>query len=120
MLGNGKPEKLPKRTYTRLQKGDTVEIHLEPRHSLHLSLARHRFTLVPGEPYRLIDESGAESIVPIGKSIVGRSPTVDVGVNERYRSISRSHAILEVTARGQIKITDVSSHGTYLWHEPQE
>ena len=29
LLGNGKPEKLPKRTYTRLQKGDTVEIHLD-------------------------------------------------------------------------------------------
>ena len=85
LLGDGKPEKLHKRSYNRLPKGDTVEVQLEPQHSLHLSLAKHRFTLVPGDPYRLIDERGRESIVPLGKSIVGRGPTVDVGVNERYR-----------------------------------
>ena len=120
LLGDAKPEKLPKRAYKRLPKGDTVEIQLEPQHSLHLSLAKHRFTLVPGDPYRLIDERGRESIVPVGKSIVGRGPTVDVGVNDGYRSVSRSHAIMEVSPGGQIKITDVSSHGTYLLRDPKE
>ena len=120
LLKEGSPEKLPKRSYRRLKKGDTVAIQLEPSHSLHLSLARHRFTLVPGEPYRLIDERGAEAIVPTGKCIVGRGPSVDVGVNEGYRSVSRSHAILEVSPGGRVKITDVSSHGTYLLRDPTE
>ena len=90
LLGEGKPEKLPKRSYRRLRKGDTAEIQLEPHQSLHLSLARHRFTLVPGEPYRLIDERGAESVVPTGKCIVGRGPSVDVGVNDGYTGLSRA------------------------------
>ena len=117
ILGDGRVEKLPKRAYRRLPKGDTVTVQLEPQHSLHLSLAKHRFTLVLGEPCRLIDEGGREAIVPPGKNIVGRGPTADVAVNERYRSISRSHAIMEVDSAGKVKITDVSSHGTFLMRD---
>ena len=120
LLKEGKPEKLPNRSYRRLKKGDTVEIQLEPSRSLHLTLAKHRFTLVPGEPYRRIDERGAEAIVPTGKCIVGRGPSVDVGVNEGYRSVSRSRAILEVSPGGQVKFTDISPYGAYLLRDPTE
>jgi predicted component of type VI protein secretion system len=61
----------------------------------------------------VIDERGREAVVLPGKNIVGRGAAADVAVDRRYRSVSRSHVILEVE-RDSVKLTDVSTHGTYL------
>jgi hypothetical protein len=103
----------PKRSFRRIRKGEAVRVRLEPGRSLHFALAAHRFTLVPGDPVRVIDERGREAVVLPGKNIVGRGATADVAVDRRYRSVSRSHVILEVE-RDSVKFTDVSTHGTYL------
>lgn len=117
MIPDNKPVPRYSRSFKRLPKGDTVEVRLKRQHSLRLKLAKHEFTLVLGAPDRLIDEKDHEIFVPPGKNIVGRGPTVDIRLNDEFRTVSRSHALIEIRDGGVIRLTDVSTHGTYLLEE---
>ena len=75
---------------------------------------------MPVSPTGVTTNGERKLIFPTGKCIVGRGPSVDVGVNEGYRSVSRNHAILEVSPGGQVKFTDISPYGASLLRDQTE
>ena len=98
----------------RLPKGETVAIAMQPHQSLTIMLARYRFLLVSGSPFLLTDDSGHDVKLPAGKSVVGRSSEADVTVDTGYRAVSRRHLMVETGADGLLRLTDISSLGTFV------
>ncbi len=98
----------------RLGKGNVAEISFQPGQSATLMLSRHLFLIVCGAPWLLIDSHGEDMQLAPGHNLVGRSNDCDVVVNERYFAVSRRHAILKTEASNILKITDLSSLGTFI------
>lgn len=100
--------------FARVLKGETLEIQFGPHQSLAMVLAKYRFTLVSGDPYLLLDETGHDVKVRPGKNIVGRSSQSDIVIDGAYGAISRKHLIIEIDASGKVKLTDISTLGTFV------
>jgi len=100
--------------FNRMPKGECLELELGPHQSLDLLLARHRFTLVAGEPFLLVHEHGEDLRLRRGKNIIGRSGQCDVVIDASLRAISRRHVIIEASGPGPVRITDISTIGTFL------
>jgi|GEM_PF-3002114 len=100
--------------FNRMPKGEPMEIEFAAHQSLSLLLARYPFVLVSGDPYLLIDEYGNDLHLRAGRNIVGRSPQCDVAVDTALRAVSRRHLIIEVDGTGPVRITDISTVGTFL------
>lgn len=100
--------------FARLAKGETLEIKFGPHQSLALVMARYRFVLVSGSPFLLFDESGHDLKVRAGKNIVGRSTQCDVVLDGIYGAVSRKHLIIEINESGTVKLTDISTLGTFV------
>jgi hypothetical protein len=100
--------------FSRLPKGESIEIAFAPHQSLWLILAQHRFLLVGGSPYLIIDESGEDARLRPGKNIVGRGPRCDAVLDGSYRTVSRQHLIVEIQENGMTRLTDLSSLGTFI------
>ncbi len=107
-------ELLPEREFARLAKGEMVAIPFQNHQVLEIRLSRHPFLLISGDPYRLVDDSGADFSLKHGKNIIGRNDDCDVLIESEYSSISRRHAIVDIEAPGSVRITDLSSHGTFI------
>ena len=101
-------------TFSRLPKGETVEVALEEHHALDLLLARHQCRILLEDKLLFIDESGHDSELHAGRNVVGRDATSDIVMNAKLRDVSRKHLIVESDGARQIKLTDISSHGTSL------
>jgi len=100
--------------FNRMPKGETVEIEIGPHQSLSLLLARYPFVLISGTPFLLVDEYGNDLRLRVGKNIVGRSAQCDVAVDTALRAVSRRHMIVEADGDGPVRITDISTIGTFL------
>ena len=100
--------------YARLEKGETLEIQFGAHQSLALMLAKYRFTLVSGDPYLLFDDSGHDLKVRVGKNVIGRSSQSDVVLDAAYGAISRKHLIVEIDESGRVRLTDISTLGTFV------
>ncbi|HEY5701132.1 MAG TPA: FHA domain-containing protein, partial [Gammaproteobacteria bacterium] len=100
--------------FARVAKGETLEIQFGPHQSLALLLAKYRFTLVSGDPFLLLDETGHDLKVRAGKNIVGRSTQSDVVLDGIYGAVSRKHLIIEIDSSGMVKLTDISTLGTFV------
>ena len=100
--------------FARLPKGETVDLNLETRPTVSLRLGRHRFDIVSGEKVRLVDESGKDAVLRIGTNVVGRDAESDVVVDDNYRTVSRKHLIIQIEGRSLLRLTDISSLGTFM------
>jgi len=100
--------------FSRLPKGETVEVDLEVHHVIDLLLARHQCRILRDEKLLFIDESGQNSELHVGRNVVGRDASSDIVMNAKLRDVSRKHLIVESDGERQIKLTDISSHGTSL------
>ena len=67
-----------------------------------------------GQHFLLIDECGAEVRVIGPRCVVGHGSECGATVNQRYRSVSRKHVIVEIEDDGGVQLTDISSLGTFL------
>ena len=103
--------------FSRLPKGESIDIALRANQSLTLLLAKHRFSIVRDDEFRFIDESGKDVALRRGKNIVGRDNTSDVVVDAEYRDVSRKHLIVETGGEEVIRLTDISSLGTSIPNE---
>ena len=101
-------------SFSRLPKGETVEIELERNHAIDLLLAKHQCRILLGERLLFVDQEGHDSELRSGRNVVGRDATSDVIMDADLRDVSRKHLIVESDGVGQIKLTDISSHGTSL------
>ncbi len=113
-LAADKGEKAHSEGFTRLPKGEVVAIHLQPGQKLELSLAGHRFGLLEGAPLRLIGENGDQHILQQGKNLIGRELGNHVVVDSSYRDVSRKHLLIDFTDPRTVRLTDVSSQGTFV------
>ncbi len=98
----------------RLVRGETVTFDLEPEENLAVILSRHRFTVVPGRRVYFLDENGPDYALKQGRNLIGREPDNDVIIDPAYRDVSRKHLIIEVEDGHRVRLTDLSSHGTYV------
>ena len=97
----------------RLPKGEPVEVRIAPHQALDLLLARHPFRLVAGEPFLLIDDSGADLRLRPGRNMLGRNPECEVVIDPSYRAVSRRHLLVETGPDDRIRLTDISTLGTF-------
>ena len=79
-----------------------------------MSLAGHHFKLVEGDPSRLLGENGEEHILQQGKNLIGRELGNHIVVDSRYRDVSRTHLLIDLTDQPIVQFTDMSSHGTFV------
>lgn len=101
-------------SFSRLPKGETVEVELEEHRAIELLLAKHQCRILLEDKLLFIDESGQNSELHAGRNVVGRDASSDIVMNAKLRDVSRKHLIVESDGAGQIKLTDISSHGTSL------
>ena len=101
-------------SFSRLPKGETVEIELQRDHAVDLLLAKHQCRILLQDRLLFVDQEGHDSELRVGRNIVGRDATSDVIMDADLRDISRKHLIVESDGVGQVKLTDISSHGTSL------
>ena len=77
-------------------------------------LSRHKFKIVSGQQLHLVDENGPDYELQYGRNRVGREQGNDVIVDPAYRDVSRKHLIIDVESPRHVRLTDLSSHGTYV------
>lgn len=112
---NGSGESHPVEiAFSRLPKGETVELALEPEQAVELLLAKHPCSIVLRDNLIFVDEKGNGSSLHAGRNIVGRDADSDVVINAGLRDVSRKHLIVETDGTCRVKLTDISSHGTSL------
>lgn len=100
--------------FARIAKGESLAIQFGPHQSLSLLLAKYRFVLVSGNPFLLFDETGHDLKIRVGKNIIGRSAQCDVVLDAAYGAVSRKHLIAEIDESGTVKLTDISTLGTFV------
>jgi hypothetical protein len=101
-------------SFSRLPKGETVEVELEEDHAVDLLLAKHQCRILLRDRLLFVDQRGHDSELREGRNVVGRDATSDVIIDASLRDVSRKHLIVESDGARQIKLTDISSHGTSL------
>jgi hypothetical protein len=100
--------------FNRLTKGEPLDIPICAGQCVQIMLAQYRFALVCGSPWRLIDEYGEDLRLTQGRCVAGRSAECDLVIHDSFRAISRRHIVLETQAIGVLRVTDISSLGTFL------
>jgi hypothetical protein len=112
VLGAGVGQAFPQ--LCRLPRGESVAVDPPRGEDLALVLSRHPFRVRRrGQPVLVDDKDDARPLA-IGRNVIGRHPDSDVMVDAAYRDISRTHLILELGAQGQLRLTDLSAHGTFV------
>lgn len=100
--------------FSRLPKGEPHAIALSAGQCIQLMLAHHRFALVCGSPWRLVDEFGEDMPLTPERCVAGRSNECDLVVDHGFRAISRRHVVFETQGQELLQITDISSLGTFV------
>ena len=98
--------------FSRMPKGETIEVPLPEIHEFKLLIAKHPCGLKHSDKPIFVDDTGQETRLHSGRNIIGRDANSDVVIDAHYRDVSRKHLIIEVEASGIAKLTDISSHGT--------
>ncbi|MEM7467388.1 MAG: FHA domain-containing protein [Pseudomonadota bacterium] len=100
--------------FTRLPKGESVHLKLHPKEIVPLRLSKHAFHIVHDDTLRLIDDQNEPHVLKRGKNVVGRDSVCNIVLDSVYRDVSRVHLIIEVSSEDTVRITDLSSHGSYV------
>ena len=100
--------------FNRLTKGEPLDIPIAAGQCVQIMLAQYRFALVCGSRWRLIDEYGEDLRLTQGRCVAGRSTECDLVVKDSFRAISRRHVVLETQPVGVLRVTDISSLGTFV------
>jgi hypothetical protein len=101
-------------SFSRLPKGETVEVDLEEDYTVDLLIAMHPCRILLRDRLLFVDQRGHDSELRVGRNVIGRDATSDVIMDASLRDVSRKHLIVECDGVRQIKLTDISSHGTSL------
>jgi len=100
--------------FSRLPKGESLEIRLENDTRFDLRLAKSPCGIIYRGRLIFIDDKGQETTLREGKNIIGRDAGADVVMDAGLRDVSRKHLIVESDGSNVIRLTDVSSHGTWV------
>ena len=100
--------------FARLPKGEAVVIKLKPKQEVDILLSKYAFKLRSDGNMFLVDQGGTAHPLQDGKNIIGRDDVCNVVVQHGLRDVSRLHLIIERLAADSLRLTDLSSHGTFL------
>lgn len=113
-LNGGSDLELHDASFSRLPKGETVEVDLDEDSAIDLLLANHQCRILMRDRLTFVDQNGHDSELRVGRNVVGRDATNDIIMDANLRDVSRKHLIVESDGVRQIRLTDISSHGTSL------
>jgi hypothetical protein len=100
---------------TRLPKGEAFKLAIQSGEDLEITLSKHPFRIRnENGVFYFVDEDGERDELQSGKNIIGRDTVCNVVVNSAFRDISRLHTIVECLSDNEVRITDLSSHGTFI------
>jgi hypothetical protein len=102
------------RDVVRLPRGQTLGLRAESEASVEIWLSKRKFRIEMWEETSLIDTSGQSTKLKEGRNMVGRALYNDVVVDPSYNEVSRSHMIVDIAGGRPVRITDLSSGGTYV------
>ncbi len=100
--------------FARLPRGETVTVRTPSNGELSIILSRHKFQLFAADTPRLTDDNGVNYPLKSGLNVIGRHPGNDVVVGGWYRDVSRKHLMVDTSDSGNLSLTDLSTHGTFL------
>jgi hypothetical protein len=101
--------------FSRMAKGEALVLPLPNGAMLEMVLSKHNFKLFARKGrLELVDELGGSFPLQEGKNIIGRDSVCNVVVDAAFRDISRLHVIIERLGDQAIRLTDLSSQGTYI------
>ena len=101
--------------YARLPRRRAVNVDLNTRRQITLYLARNRFVLRLEDGYVVLQQNdGVNHTLKIGRNMVGRSAQCEVCVDQGHSDISRQHLLIEVSEGSHVRLTDLSSRGSYM------
>lgn len=103
--------------FSRLPKGETLEVNLAENETFSLRLAKSTCGIVRRGRLLFIDDQGQETTLHDGKNVIGRDASADVIMDGNLRDVSRKHLIIDTDGSSVVRLTDISSHGT--WVEPK-
>lgn len=101
--------------FSRIAKGEALVLPLPIGAMLEMVLSKHNFKLFARkDKLELVDELGGSFRLQEGKNIIGRDSVCNVVVDAAFRDISRLHVIIERLGDQAIRLTDLSSQGTFI------
>lgn len=103
--------------FKRLPKGETLEVELDKDSTFRVRLARSACGIVNRGHLIFVDNNGLETSLREGENVIGRDAAADVVMDLNLRDISRKHLIVEAVGSNVFRLTDVSTHGT--WVDPE-
>jgi len=104
--------------FRALPRGQAVRVELRDGREMALRLAGEEFKLFPGPRFHLLDSAGRIHPLKTGPNVVGRHADNEVVTAPSQRSISRRHLLIEPLAFDAVKLTDLSSGGTFIPRTP--
>lgn len=103
--------------FSRLPKGETLEVKLEGKTAFRLMLAKNPCGIINKGRLIFIDNKGQETTLRDGKNVIGRDAGADVVMDASLMDVSRKHLIVDSDGSDTVRLTDISSHGT--WVDPR-
>lgn len=101
--------------YARLPRRRALNLDMNARREVVIYLARNRLTLkLEGDRVVLHQQDGTAHILRPGRNMVGRSAQCEVCMDAGHSDISRQHLLIELGEGNQLRLTDLSSRGTYM------
>lgn len=98
----------------RMPKGETVTLAINRNQAIRLFLSAHKCKLIGGHAITFTDPAGGKHRLRPGKNIIGRNRDSNVIIDHTLIDVSRLHLIIDIDADNHIKLTDLSSHGSYI------
>jgi hypothetical protein len=101
--------------FERMPKGEPVTIALNTGEVVDLLLSRHACKVVE-ENHKILffDNEGRRYEIQKSRTLIGRDSVSTIMIDPSLRDVSRIHIVIEKLDDKTLKITDLSSHGTYI------
>jgi hypothetical protein len=97
----------------RLPKGETIEIDVKPDEEVVLALVKHTCKIVLNDDLYFVDNADNRVALKMGQNAIGRDSKCEITMDADSRDISRKHLIVERYSATGVRLTDVSSLGTF-------
>lgn len=100
--------------FEKMPKGEAVSLTLAPGTEFEIVLSKHRCRIKVDDKVHFVDQAGRSYSLKSGRNVVGRDTVSTIMIDPALRDVSRLHLVIENLGDNTIKLTDMSSHGTYL------
>jgi len=101
--------------FERMPKGEPVIITFAAAEEVDVLLSRHACKMLSeGQKLIFLDNAGRRYDINDKRTVVGRDSVSTIMIDPSLRDVSRIHIVIEKFGANTVKVTDLSSHGTYI------